>query len=102
MESLLYFLLLDKCNTTQKPCGDYTCVPASSWCNGYADCPDGSDEEKCSKSPICLYGECHFENHLKYYLLLYYTIYLSYNYEQYSIFVNASLSVCLLEGENRS
>lgn len=38
-----------ECSEKHLACGDGTCFPATYFCDGSVDCPDGSDEAYCGK-----------------------------------------------------
>ncbi|XP_066271723.1 suppressor of tumorigenicity 14 protein homolog [Branchiostoma lanceolatum] len=49
------------CHTSEYTCGDGACLPAEAWCNGTAECGDGTDEDcnyECLDGFHCGNGLC--------------------------------------------
>ncbi|XP_066271722.1 suppressor of tumorigenicity 14 protein homolog [Branchiostoma lanceolatum] len=49
------------CHTSEYTCGDGACLPAEAWCNGTAECGDGTDEDcnyECLGGFYCGNGLC--------------------------------------------
>lgn len=44
----IYFGIIDECQENELECGDGTCFPRESLCNGYSDCQNGRDEANCT------------------------------------------------------
>jgi len=44
VSSAWIYCLFTACSTNQYKCDMGLCVHMSTWCDGYRDCPDGSDE----------------------------------------------------------
>jgi len=50
-----YVSVYTVCPSDKYKCNMGLCVPVSTWCDGYMDCPDGSDElPGCNGSKLIL------------------------------------------------
>lgn len=47
MENLEYFKIGHRCRQDEFECSEGYCIEAYKQCNGYPDCPSGSDEDNC-------------------------------------------------------
>jgi len=49
--------MITACSANQYKCKMGLCVPWSTWCDGYLDCPDGSDElPGCNGSKLFVFS----------------------------------------------